>query len=99
VLSNLGLSYALSKDLVRAEAALRRAAGQSPVDPWVRRNLALVVGLQGRSSEAESIAQVDVRSSDAAVADFAYLRQVLAQQNGWRQPGQFGKRAAKAEGS
>src|SRR5262249_8700419 len=29
VLSNLGLSYALSKDLVRAEATLRRAAGQS----------------------------------------------------------------------
>ena len=29
VLSNLGLSYALSKDLVRAEATLRRAAVQS----------------------------------------------------------------------
>src|SRR5215813_8808867 len=32
VLSNLGLSYALSKDLVRAEATLRRAAVQSRVD-------------------------------------------------------------------
>jgi Flp pilus assembly protein TadD len=99
VLSNLGLSYALSKDLVRAEAALRRAAGQSPVDSRVRRNLALVVGLQGRSSEAESIAPADMPASDAAVANFAYLRQVLAQQNGWRQPGQLGKRAARAEGS
>src|SRR5215469_5837521 len=41
VLSNLGLSYALSKDLVRAEATLRRAAVQSRVDSRVRENLAL----------------------------------------------------------
>ena len=37
VLSNLGLSYALSKDLVRAEATLRQAAGQPRVDPRVRK--------------------------------------------------------------
>ncbi len=53
VLSNLGLSYALSKDLKNAEATLRRAAAQQPVDPRVRQNLALVVGLQGRFAEAE----------------------------------------------
>ena len=48
VLSNLGLSYALSKNLPEAEATLKRAAaGRSP-DPRVRQNLALVVGLQGR---------------------------------------------------
>jgi Flp pilus assembly protein TadD len=96
VLSNLGLSYALSKDLVRAEATLRRAADQSRVDPRVWRNLALVVGLQGRSPEAQRIARADVPSSEAATANFAYLRQVLAQQNGWRQPSQG---AVKAEGS
>jgi Flp pilus assembly protein TadD len=45
VLSNLGLSYALSKDLVRAEVTLRRAAGQGRADPRTRRSLALVVGL------------------------------------------------------
>ena len=33
VLSNLGLSYALSKDLVRAETTLRRAAGQPACRP------------------------------------------------------------------
>ena len=38
VLSNLGLSYALSKDLVRAEATLRRAAVQSRVDSRVQEN-------------------------------------------------------------
>src|SRR5262245_12404610 len=48
VLSNLGLSYALSKDLVRAEMTLRRAASRAGADQRVRQNLALVVGLQGR---------------------------------------------------
>ena len=97
VLSNLGLSYALSKDLVRAEATLRRAAGHARVDPRVRRNLALVVDLQGRSSVAESVTQADM-SSSGAVANFTYLRQVLAQQNGWKQPDQLAK-TVTAEGS
>jgi Flp pilus assembly protein TadD len=85
VLSNLGLSYALSKDLVRAESTLRRAAGQSRVDSRVRQNLALVVGLQGRFAEAEGIARADLPSEEAA-ANVAYLQQMLAQQNGWKQP-------------
>jgi Flp pilus assembly protein TadD len=97
VLSNLGLSYALSKDLVRAEGALRRAAGQPRVDARVRQNLALVVGLQGRLSEAERIARSDL-PADAGNADVAHLQQMLAQQNGWKQPGQIGRSAVKAEG-
>src|SRR5439155_26743158 len=51
VLSNLGLSYALAKDLKRAEATLRRATANGAVDRRVRQNLALVVGLQGRFAE------------------------------------------------
>src|SRR5262249_40737227 len=98
VLSNLGLSYALSKDLVRAEATLRRAAAQPQVDPRVRQNLALVVGLQGRFAEAESIAQTDL-PSDAAAVNVAYLRQMLAQQNGWKQTGPTGKPVVRAQGS
>jgi Flp pilus assembly protein TadD len=96
VLSNLGLSYALSKDLVRAEGALRRAAGQPRVDGRVRHNLALVVGLQGRLSEAERIARSDL-PIDAGNPDVAYLRQMLAQQNGWNPS--IGRLAVKAEGS
>jgi Flp pilus assembly protein TadD len=88
VLSNLGLSYALSKDLVRAEKTLRRAAAQSRVDPRVRQNLALVVGLQGRFAEAEAIAQADLPSAEAA-ANVAYLRQMLAQHNDGRKPAQL----------
>ena len=98
VLSNLGLSYALSKDLVRAESTLRRAAAQSKVDPRVRQNLALVVGLQGRFAEAESIAQADLPSDEAA-ANVAYLRKMLAQQNGWNTTAQGGKAWARPPGS
>jgi Flp pilus assembly protein TadD len=78
VLSNLGLSYALSHDLPKAEEVLRRAAAHQPVDPRVRQNLALVVGLEGRFPEAESIARADLPGDEAA-ANVAYLRQMLAQ--------------------
>jgi Flp pilus assembly protein TadD len=78
VLSNLGLSYALSKDLKRAEETLRRASGKGSVDRRVRQNLALVVGLQGRFQEAETIARADLPETEAA-ANVAYLRQMLAQ--------------------
>ena len=97
VLSNYGLSYALSKDLVRAEMTLRRAAAKSS-DPRVRQNLALVIGLQGRFAEAESIARADLPADDAA-ANVAYLRQMLAQQNGLQKPVEPTRPAAKPKRS
>ncbi len=78
VLSNLGLSYALSKDLKHAEETLRRATADGRIDPRVRQNLALVVGLQGRFAEAETIARADLPPDEAA-ANVAYLKQMLAQ--------------------
>lgn len=83
VLSNLGLSYALAKDLPNAESTLRRAVAQQSADPRVRQNLALVVGLQGRFPEAETIASADL-PPDAAAANVAYLKQMLAQPNDWK---------------
>jgi Flp pilus assembly protein TadD len=80
VLSNLGLSYALSKQLPRAEATLKRAAAGQRVDPRVRQNLALVVGLQGRFAEAETIARADLPAEEAS-ANVAYLREMLARQS------------------
>jgi Flp pilus assembly protein TadD len=80
VLSNLGLSYALSKQLPRAEATLKRAAAGQRVDPRVRQNLALVVGLQGRFAEAETIARADLPAEEAS-ANVAYLREMLAHQS------------------
>jgi Flp pilus assembly protein TadD len=89
VLSNLGLSYALSKDLKRAEETLRRASAKGNVDRRVRQNLALVVGLQGRFGEAETIARAELPPEEAQ-ANVAYLRQMLAQQ---RQQSPRGKTA------
>jgi Flp pilus assembly protein TadD len=86
VLSNLGLSYALMKDLTRAETTLRRAVAQPGAGPKVRQNLALVVGLQGRFAEAEQIASADLPPDEAA-ANVGYLRQMLAQQGDWKKKG------------
>ena len=82
VLSNLALSYALSKNLPRAEATLRKASERHDAEPRVRQNLALVVGLQGRFAEAETIARGDLSPEEAA-ANVAYLRQMLAQDD-WK---------------
>jgi Flp pilus assembly protein TadD len=87
VLSNLGLSYALSKDLANAETTLHRAAAHQPVDPRVRQNLALVVGLQGRFAEAEQIAGADL-PPEQATANVAYLRKMLARRNDLQKPKQ-----------
>ena len=83
VLSNLGLSYVLSKDLPKAEEALRRAYASSRADARVRQNLALVVGLQGRFAEAESIVKADLPAEEAA-ANVAYLKQMLSRKDGPR---------------
>jgi Flp pilus assembly protein TadD len=78
VMSNLGLSYALSKNLREAEETLRRAHARNDREPRVRQNLALVVGLQGRFQEAEEIARADLSPEEAA-ANLDYLRQMLAE--------------------
>jgi Flp pilus assembly protein TadD len=95
VLSNLGLSYALSKDLPDAETTLRRAAQHPPVDPRVRQNLALVVGLQGRFAEAEQIAAADL-PPDQAVSNVAYLRKMLASRGPIEKPSKTQKPSSTA---
>src|SRR5260221_2745405 len=55
VLSNLGLSYVLSKDLAKAEETLRLAHSHAGTDPRGRANLALAVGLRGQTAGAEKI--------------------------------------------
>ncbi len=83
VLSNLGLSYMLSKDLPKAEQALRQAYASTKADARVRQNLALVVGLQGRFTEAESIVRADLPPEEAA-ANVAYLKEMLKGRDGPR---------------
>jgi Flp pilus assembly protein TadD len=85
VLSNLGLSYMLSKDLPKAEETLRQAYASNKADSRIRQNLALVVGLQGRFAEAEGIVKADLPPEEAA-ANVAYLKQMLSQKDGPRVP-------------
>src|SRR5258707_10412248 len=77
VLSNLGLSYLLAKDLPKAEETLRRANSRADANPRVRQNLALVIGLQGRTAEAENIVKAD-RPPEEAAANVAALKRLLS---------------------
>ena len=83
VLSNLGLSYVLSRELPKAEEILRRAYASGKADARVRQNLGLVVGLQGRFAEAESIVRADL-PEDQAAANVAYLKEMLSRKDGPR---------------
>ncbi len=76
VLSNFGLSYMLTKELPKAEEMLRQAYSSTRADGRVRQNLALVIGLQGRFQEAETIVKADLPADEAA-ANVAYLKQML----------------------
>jgi Flp pilus assembly protein TadD len=80
VLSNLGLSYMLTRELPQAEETLRRAYANPKADGRVRQNLALVVGLEGRFAEAETIAKGDL-PADEATANVAYLREMLSRKD------------------
>ena len=83
VLSNLGLSYMLTKELPKAEESLREAYASSRADGRVRQNLALVIGLQGRFAEAETIVKADLPAEEAA-ANVAYLKEMLKGRDGPR---------------
>ena len=60
--------------------SLRRAYGNPRADGRVRQNLALVVGLQGRFAEAETIAKGDLPAEEAQ-ANVTYLREMLSQKD------------------
>lgn len=92
VLSNLGMSYVLSKQLPQAEDALRRAHEGAKTDARVRQNLALVVGLQGRVAEAETIITAGL-PPDEATESVSSLKEML-RSDGSRQPA---RRARSAE--
>jgi Flp pilus assembly protein TadD len=85
ILSNLGMSYVLSRDLPKAEDALRRAYAGAPADMRIRQNLALVVGLQGRTAEAEEIARADL-PAEQAEANVASLKDMLNRNDGRHAP-------------
>jgi len=77
VLSNLGLSYLLSKDLAKAEETLRRAHAREDKNQRVRMNLAVVLSLEGRQSEAEGILKADLPPDEATIK-VAELKRLVA---------------------
>jgi Flp pilus assembly protein TadD len=77
VLSNLGLSYALSNKLPDAEKALQEAAAQQAADTRVRQNLALVLALEGKFDSAEAVSRRDLSAKDAA-SNVAAIRRMIA---------------------
>jgi Flp pilus assembly protein TadD len=83
VLSNLGLSYLLSKDLGKAEEVLRKAYGHADKDRRIRMNLAVVLGLEGHMADAESIAKANL-PADEATANVAELKHLLARKDNAR---------------
>ncbi len=97
VLSNLGLSYVLTKDLKRAEITLRSALAHPNTDPKVRQNLALVVGLQGRFDEAEKISSAGLPAAEAE-ANVNFLRQMIAAQKDWKKSGGAQKNSGTKNG-
>jgi Flp pilus assembly protein TadD len=97
ILSNLGLSYALSKQLPEAEQTLRQAAAQPTADRRVRDNLALILALEGKFAEAQQVNERDM-SPEAAAANVAAVRQMIAQSNSWREiQAADGKRRVKTK--
>ncbi|MDA9430363.1 tetratricopeptide repeat protein [Bradyrhizobium sp. CCBAU 51627] len=77
VLSNLGLSYMLQNNLPKAEQVLGRAYQRNQNNTRIRANLALVLGLEGRESEAEILVKADL-PPDQAAAKVTALRQLLS---------------------
>jgi Flp pilus assembly protein TadD len=83
VLTNMGLSLALAKKLPEAEDALRQAVASPKADARMRGDLALVLALEGKFSDAETVGRADL-SPDAARADVEAIRQMIAQNDSLR---------------
>ena len=96
VMSNLGLSYALNKQLPQAEETLRDAANNPRADIRVRQNLALVLALEGKFGEAEDWSRRDLAPIDAA-GNVASIRKMIAESNTWRDLQQLDRQAKRGE--
>ena len=92
VLTNLGLSYALTKKLDDADKAMRQAADSPRADARVRQNFALVLALEGKFGEADTVSRQDMSEEDAK-RNVQTIRKMIAQNDTWK--GLQGKPGAK----
>ena len=91
VLTNMGLSLALAKQLPEAERALRQAVASPKADARMRGDLALVLALEGKFAEAERVSQADL-PSEAARGNVEAIRRMFATSD----PRAFGQPAKAA---
>ncbi len=95
VLSNLGLSYALERQIPLAEETLRQAVAQPGADARVRQNLALVLSLEGRYADAEAISRRDLAPIDAA-DNVQSIKRMIADSDTWKAvKGREGSKSAR----
>lgn len=80
--ANLGLSYAMTNELTKAEQQLRQAVRMRGATSQIRQNLALIIGLQGRFDEARTLFAAEL-PPDQVEANMSYIRALLTQQNRW----------------
>lgn len=80
--ANLGLSFALTNQLNKAEQHLRLAVRMSTATSQIRQNLALILGLQGRFDEARSLYAAELPPQQVE-SNMAYIRALITQQNRW----------------
>ncbi|ESQ92607.1 hypothetical protein ABAC460_02880 [Asticcacaulis sp. AC460] len=74
VLTNIAMSKVQAGDLAGAEPLLRTAAAQKGASIQVRQNLALVLGMQGKMAEAETLLRQDL-PPDQADANLKWLQE------------------------
>ena len=77
VMSNLAMSYVLSKQLGLAESTLRQALQNPRADLRVRQNMVFVLALEGKYQEANMVASQGVSPQDSQ-AIITSVREMLA---------------------
>jgi Flp pilus assembly protein TadD len=85
VLTNMGLSLALSKNLAESERALRPAAASPKADATTRGDLALVLALEGKYAEAEKVGETDL-PPDQSRGNVETIRRLAARPAAPRRP-------------
>ena len=76
ILNNLALAYAMDGHAEKAEPMLREAALSANADPKVSHNLALVLGLQGKTEDAKSVV-LKTGATEESTEDAATIKQMV----------------------
>ncbi len=74
LLNNLALAYALNGDIDDAEQLLRKAAARGQNIGKIKQNLALVLGVQGKFNESQTVAQSVYRDDGKAKDNTEFLK-------------------------